>query len=243
MMLGTQSEATKRRILLICWQAWNLRNDVIHDSGKETVTGSVRLLVRYETEFLEAQTVTQTEAGGKAEKDRAGHSFGASPKHWSPPAPGWAKLNSDAAFLADTGDSWGGVVARDPQGLVFFSVCQHLKKCSSVEEAEAGAILCGLKELAKRYNGRIILETDNASVGRELKSTTVGISKCYPILTDIRQTLELFADYQISVVGRKLNKLAHELAFLARTEGNQALAGSVPENLKDMFLAECNPTH
>ena len=55
--------------------------------------------------------------------------------------------------------------------------------------------------------------------------------------------MELFADYQISVVGRKLNKLAHELAFLARTAGNQALAGSVPENLKDMFLAECNPTH
>ena len=58
-----------------------------------------------------------------------------------------------------------------------------------------------------------------------------------------KQTLEHFADYHISVVGRKLNKLAHELAFLARTAGNQAIAGSVPENLKDLFLAECNPTH
>ena len=40
---------------------------------------------------------------------------------WTAPAPGIAKINSDAGFDLDSGQGWAGVVVRDHRGYVFLS--------------------------------------------------------------------------------------------------------------------------
>ena len=66
------------------------------------------------------------------------------PNHWAAPPLFKAKLNTDAAFLRETGDTWGGAMAMDHMGHFFMFVGQRLARCSSVEEAEGAAALLGL---------------------------------------------------------------------------------------------------
>lgn len=53
---------------------------------------------------------------------------------------GMVKLNTDAAFHQDTGESWAGAVTRDSNGRVFNLVCRRMGSCASIQEAETYAI-------------------------------------------------------------------------------------------------------
>ena len=82
-------------------------------------------------------------------------------ENWSPPDRGVVKINTNTAFLAETGNSAAGVVARDYRGRVLASICKKLPLSRSVEEAEARAALIGLQTMAKYFNGEVALEMDN----------------------------------------------------------------------------------
>lgn len=155
--------------------------------------------------------------------------------------PGGGKLNTDASFLADTGLSAAGAVARDYRGLVFFSESKRLPASRSVEEAEANAILTGLSSLATLYRGHIILEVDCAAISRELQPDAPGRSPEYGLICDIKSALSGFASYKISTVGRGRNALAHGLAEIARKIGDSFTIAGVPESLRSLANSECNP--
>ena len=111
---------------------------------------------------------------------------------WIAPAVGYVKINCDAVFLKDSGDTWGGAVARDHRGSVHLSVGRRLNQCSSVEEAEAAAALMGMSELSNMYWGPIIMEVDCAAVGRNLLSADSCKSSCYATIADIKKTSNAF---------------------------------------------------
>ena len=93
-------------------------------------------------------------------------------------SPDRVKLNTDAALLVDTGEAWGGAVARDHKGHVFLSVERRLPFCSSVEEAEVAAAEMGLRKFAKYFHGNLILETDCAGLARDLKGKSIPPPWC-----------------------------------------------------------------
>ncbi|XP_073362181.1 uncharacterized protein [Aegilops tauschii subsp. strangulata] len=92
---------------------------------------------------------------------------------WSPPELGMTKINTDTAFLAETGESAARIVGRDHQGLVLLSICRNLPRCQNAEEAEARAALVGLKAMAAHSNGQIVLELDNQVIANELNAPTL----------------------------------------------------------------------
>lgn len=55
MLRDPQSETDRNRTLLLFWQAWHLlvRNNVVHRDGKDTVSGSLVLLTRFDEELKE----------------------------------------------------------------------------------------------------------------------------------------------------------------------------------------------
>ncbi|VAH12568.1 unnamed protein product [Triticum turgidum subsp. durum] len=223
------------------WQAWNLRNNVVHGDGKDTVTGSVQYLTRLQDELLvTACGLREHSDNGKVSLHPANPEATAPipPSHWIAPPLGMAKVNSDAAFIGETGDTWGGAVARDHLGRVFMSIGRRLNRCSSVEEAEGAAALLGLTEFAKRFRGQVILETDCMCFGRELQGGMQSRSAYCATLADVKEKLSLFSCSGISIVSRSKNKLAHELAAVARRSGDFIMVADVPVDAKHVMRDE-----
>ncbi|KAM3371047.1 hypothetical protein ACQJBY_018426 [Aegilops geniculata] len=147
MLLLSQPENVKNNMLLSLWQAWSLRNNTVHGDGKDTITGSVQFLLRLHNELLLA-------AGDPFKEGRKNKQslFPAKacipatpvPNHLTAPPAGKEKLNTDVAYLEESGDTWGGVVARDHKGHVLLSVVCQLGRCSSAEEIEGAAAVMGV---------------------------------------------------------------------------------------------------
>ena len=119
--------------------------------------------------------------------------------------------------------------------------CQ-LHQCRAVEEAEASAVLLGLDEMSKYFDGHLIVETDCATVGHELQREGRSRSPWCGVITDIKERMRHFASVQISIVKRNHNKLAHEIAATAREYGNHFFLAEVHDNVRQRILSECNTT-
>ncbi|XP_073359725.1 uncharacterized protein [Aegilops tauschii subsp. strangulata] len=202
-LLLPQSASIRSNILMIQWKTWSLRNNTIHGDGKDTVTGAVHQLLRLGEDLLAAE-----QAANMPDSKQAITLFDQSTtkpvplknNRWIAPAVGYVKINCDAAFLKELGDTWGGAVARDHRGFVHLSVGCRLNQCTSVEEAEAAAVLMGMSERLNVYGGPIILEVDCAAVGRNLLSEDPCKSSSYAIIADIKKTSNAFQRFEVRVI-------------------------------------------
>ena len=169
-VLHTENEEMHAKILLLFWRCWHMREDCIRNNGRESICGSVQFLKQYEEELKNAE-MKDVWSGGKDATSVHGTSAwvdalpgsaaaGADGK-WIPPIRGVVKVNTDAAFRSDIGESATGAVGRDYRGSVLMSICKRLPQCHTAEEAEARAILVGLQAISGLFNGQVILETDN----------------------------------------------------------------------------------
>lgn len=61
---------------------------------------------------------------------------------WTPPSPGFIKINVDASWVASMCSGFAGVVTRDEEGN-FLVACRYCMKATSVAMAEALAIMHG----------------------------------------------------------------------------------------------------
>lgn len=120
---------------------------------------------------------------------------------WIAPEEGTVKLNTDASFLSDSGQSWGGAVARNHKGLVLFSIGKKFATSASAREAEAQAVLVGLEALASEHKGPVVVETDCKSVANELTHGAVSRSPSYGLILDIKSALSVFDRHKVSHAG------------------------------------------
>lgn len=168
-LLDTVNDEDRAKLLLLFWRSWHLREDCIRNGGKETIGSSKQFLLKLEEELRTA--VDLVEGTGRKDILVTG-SFDESPgvrplDKWLPPDMGIAKINTDAAFLAESGESAAGAVGRDHRGRFLISICSKLLRCQSAEEAEARATLAGLQAMSEHFNGQIILEMDKQMVVNE----------------------------------------------------------------------------
>lgn len=147
-MLDKHDPGMRRKILLLLWRAWFLRDNCVHNDGKESVSRSVHFLVQYEDEI---RNLSLPNDGHESKRpwsltpmcptvQGANRLLRRLPNGMFQQAIGVVKLNTDAGFLSGSGQSWAGAVARDNMGLVFYSACKTMTACKSVEEAEGLAI-------------------------------------------------------------------------------------------------------
>lgn len=255
-LLGPCNMETRTKVLLLLWRCWFLRDDYIHSTGKELVSRSALFLQQYVEEIIDNSYVSNSDmkdkqglgqlrnasvgkesAGGAMEVLRSGCNL-ASSGAWCPPSNGLVKLNTDASFLADSGQTCIGAVARDHRGLVFFSQSKSIECCSSVEEAEARALLLGLQSLAALFRGPIIAETDCSFLAKEIQSDASNRSACFSVIHDAKNELSKFRDARVDYVNRNQNKLAHCLAARARKKGDAYKVAGVPDDLVEEMRAD-----
>ncbi|XP_020201189.1 uncharacterized protein [Aegilops tauschii subsp. strangulata] len=203
-LLDMESEEGRTKILLILWRSWHLREDCLRNNGRESIGSSVQFLQNYEEE-LRGAAGSEEGPGSKVKeygRETREQNTEIDANQWKPPGQGTVKINTDAAFLAGTGESAAGVVGRDSQGLVLMSVYKKLPRCQSAEEAEAHAALVGLQAMAGVYKGQIILEMDNQNIANELISQEQTRSPNYALIMDIRNAMAGFEACNVSCVKR-----------------------------------------
>ncbi|CAN6252434.1 unnamed protein product [Urochloa humidicola] len=134
-----------------------------------------------------------------------------------------------------------GCIVRDQRGEVILSSWKVLRNCASAEEAEAVACLEGIQLVLEYVKKPTILESDCAAVVSSLLAPSVDRARCSHIIQETRACMELLPGISIKKIRRECNRVAHELAQLAKRTIHCAVwRSSAPVCIKKILSIDCN---
>jgi ribonuclease HI len=232
---------TRARLLLLLWRAWHLRNDVVHHNGKETIASSVAFLLAHR-QSTNIQTRQPMDSKGKnlMVDDTADEARSATRAVWTPPPPGWLKLNTDGSLKNKCNTGGAGAIARNSKGEVLFAACKPLPLCSTPEEAEVRAALLGLSTLKNQEQVKLILEVDNTTVAKALQAKTTDRSRYWTFYEEAKLLLSNLEASVVLFSGRETNRVADSLAKLACSLGEREMREDLPVSVRDLVSDESN---
>lgn len=245
-ILANQDDSMRCKILFLWWRAWHLRNNSIFGDGKAMINDSACFIENYYNTTMQlnfgmptpdrkGKCLLSPVAASRNEKDRR-----TTTQKWTKPPLGWAKINTDASFISANGTAHWGAIVRDDQGNTISSAWSPIPRCSTVEEAEAIAVLEGLR-LASTVDTPCCLEADCKSVTDAWNWDTIKRSQAGIVINEAKHAALSFQNLKIEFIPRSANGAAHRLAAFSRSTGcNGVLYGSVPECVLDQVLSDCN---
>ncbi|KAL5756141.1 hypothetical protein ACOSQ2_020887 [Xanthoceras sorbifolium] len=189
-------------LLVLLWRFWFRRNRAVHSAQLLSVEDTVDWSKMFLADFQAAVAVPGVRCGPVAER-------------WLAPSPGWVKIHSDVAVDVRGRRLGFGVVLRDFAGKVLMSYTSLLLGLFSSDIGEALAILYGLRLAVDLGLSSICVESDAASIVKQLSSRDSSCSDIGLILDDILSLVVNLSDISFSSVRRCANKVAHGLAKLA----------------------------
>jgi ribonuclease HI len=209
-LLGSVDENTRAKILLLLWRSWHLRNDCIHNEGKETIERSASFLQAYIGED------PQNTSGLENIKGKSPMFHGDQPNQqvpernicWSPPPKGWIKVNTDASFIGEYQPGGTGAAVRDSNDKVLLAACSPVPGCRDAEDAKSKGAWLGLKLLDGLGHGKVILELDCATVVKALHSRELDRSITWHTYDQTKELLKGFYSYKVNHVKRESNRVA-----------------------------------
>ncbi|KAL5783297.1 hypothetical protein ACOSP7_008326 [Xanthoceras sorbifolium] len=211
-------------LLVLLWQFWFRRNLAVHSISLLSVEDTVGWSERFLVDFQAAVAVPSVRCDLVVER-------------WLAPSPGWVKINSDVAVDVRGRRLGFGVVIRDCTGKVLVSYTSLLLGLFSSDIGEALAILLGLRLAIDMGLSTVCVESDAASVVKQLSSQVSSCSDIGLILDDILSLVVNFAALSFSSVRRSANIVAHSLAkFVLSHQPVGVRLGSVPSSLARVVL-------
>jgi hypothetical protein len=162
------------------WRTWSVRNKITRAGEALSIDDSVAFLQRMMAQWQTAQKA-------KAEGDQSIRKPCAQAKHWTPPALDSIKVNVDGAFNPSSGAVVVGVIARDNAGNPYIMAWRLLFHCGDAEEAEAVAVLEGIR-IAERWpaNISIIVESDCSNLVTKIMGKEIDRSVLSGVISDIQ---------------------------------------------------------
>ena len=146
---------------------------------------------------------------------------------WTPPLHGVFKINVDGATSEDGLNSSVGAVICDSCGAIL-AACKFLHGHFSVEEVEVLALEAGILLTQHMKLSQIIVESDAISIVNSVNENFMEGSIGY-LFQGILALLSSFTSWKVNHVNRDYNRVAHELAHLARrSEDTQVWRGALP---------------
>ena len=158
---------------------------------------------------------------------------------WSLPPLGMFKVNVDGATSVDGRNSSAGAVIRDSYSTVIAACWKYFQGHFLVAEAEALAVECGILLARDMKISQIIIESDATSTVSDINDKFMDgyLGNLYQ---GIIALLSSFSSWKIKLVKRECNRVAHELAHIARcSETNQVWLGVPPPKLFELIQADC----
>jgi hypothetical protein len=227
-LLNQLDKATRDKMLFIWWRAWHMRNNIIFGDGKCGIEQSALYLLSYYDAFHGLKNMKDRDtAKGKqiahdhlTEKENPARTPA---ETWKKPRHGWAKLNSDASFSESEGAGAWGAILWDDLGEVVMSAWGPIPHSPNAVTSEALGMLYGLRATLPIYAGPLQIESDNAFLINEVKSTVCSKSLIAGSVGDIKHITASFQDCLISKINRTTNGVADGLA----REGHNVLSECV----------------
>ncbi|XP_074296659.1 uncharacterized protein LOC141627063 [Silene latifolia] len=215
-----------------CWAIWGARNKWVFEGktvNPEVVVRRIRGLLR---EMLEEQGVEEESSGGN------GSSGGAREGGWVKPVGGEFKINVDAGVVGGVGTGVGAV-CRDGEGYLVWALTEQETIEREPAEAEALAILAGVREAQRRGMRRIVVEGDCITVIQDLQKRRQGRSNIFMIYEEIFDVCTHFESCVFSFTRRNFNSVAHSLAHIDPwLSGCRRWDENVPQHISDCIARD-----
>ncbi|XP_077241568.1 uncharacterized protein LOC143882056 [Tasmannia lanceolata] len=138
---------------------------------------------------------------------------------WTAPPEGWMKLNFDGSALDNPGIAEIGGIIRDTRGITIMSYSGPAGSCDA-NEAEARALLFGLKWYNLNSSAPLIIEGDSTNVVAWAIGKSKGPWRLQDILAEIRDLVREVhpqIEHRRRTANEAADKLAKEGAMLEST--------------------------
>ncbi|GMN43800.1 hypothetical protein TIFTF001_012998 [Ficus carica] len=195
------TEVSSVDLALVCWLAWKLwseRNKVVH--GGEV--GDPQSIFDFSiASFGEWQSLNRA----PTQPCFVGSDV------WSPPQPGYLKLNIDASVFPSSNHIGIGAAIRDDKGSFLGALAISVEGSFSPFVAECLALREGLRFAKEIECVDIVVETDAINVISAIKDNR-ELSTEGPILEDVKQLFAQVRSIGIHHICRSANHVAHLLA-------------------------------
>ena len=193
-------ENVREMIAISAWYLWWERRKLVHKELTQNVTQISMGIIALTYNFVNASS-------SKVSMKNGG---------WQCPSRGFVKLNVDASFDHDLLEGTMGAVLRDDKGRFIAGGNGKIDYCADVLMAEALALKFGLNLAQRAGCNRLIINSDNLEVietmqdgGQSAGAAAAIFDDCYHYACDFIMT-------KFEHCNREANKVAHELARLAR---------------------------
>ncbi|GLT94950.1 hypothetical protein SLE2022_126590 [Rubroshorea leprosula] len=220
------TELGKEQLELLCilsWRIWSSRNEA-HWNGRrahrqQIIEGGVNYLMNH-------QRAQQSMGRGSGVVQMH------SETKWKPPDEQTIKINVDGAVAEQRRVFGIGAVARDHCGEVLATMACQGRDVAAAEIVEACSIRRAMQWAQELNLGRIIIETDCASIVTALSNNVALNSDLGNVLSDCKLLMSSFLHCRVKHVRRTGNVVAHELAKRAlRAEGDEFFRNEMPDYL------------
>ena len=226
-LLDQHTDEMRTKILMTLWRIWYVRNEVVHHKPAPPVKSSKLFLCSYlqslltiknfpQADCVKGKTVLLTGMIHTGARERVAVTI-KQPRRWSPPPPGYVKLNVDGSFNAQLHNGGGGMVLRNNAGEIIFSECRFMTACSSPLEAELTACRDGIIRTKQFSSSPCIVEMDCSLAINMINGKILDRSPETFVVQEIRNMLGQEPPFQCVAIPREQNSVSHVLANLGRS--------------------------
>ncbi|KAL0006246.1 hypothetical protein SO802_013807 [Lithocarpus litseifolius] len=206
----------------IAWAIWFSRNRLVHEGCGLPFTQVWHLAKSSVDDFACSATWDLSQSRAPLSS-------------WSPPPPGFHKINVNGASSESDSCSSVGVVIRDCWGQVVAALCKPLQACYPAELMEIMAIEQGVLLAQELQLPSVIVESDSSNAILAIHEKATGSSFGH-LIQEILQANESFETCHFKHLSRNFNSVAHELAQHARRTRSQYLWKGVMPPVVASFL-------
>ncbi|XP_062021341.1 uncharacterized protein LOC133737882 [Rosa rugosa] len=198
----------KKRMLtlvsFICWAIWKARCSFIYQHRPISPALVLDNVLRLAGEFWSANALMKPSPASPSQypsPDRL--------TSWTPPPFGFSKINVDASWKPPNSSGIGVVIRNSDRSLVCASSSGCRRDSSSVEMAEARAILAGINLAIELHLGNIILESNSKNLISNITNQASSKNwRIFPLLEEIRRKSSGFENINWHWTPREANRAA-----------------------------------
>ncbi|CAL8086110.1 unnamed protein product [Prunus armeniaca] len=187
------------KALLICWQIWEARNNMLFQDLKPIFAGCIHAAASVGLDYWKLNLLP------RKDKD-----FSMMIK-WHPPHTGWIEVNFDGSHMNSQAST--GFVILDCNGHVLLASANNLGE-NSINVSESVALRDGLVAAIDRGWDQIIIEGDSKLVIDSILKKVTPPWSIYQIIQDIRSLSSSVSHVCFQHVFREANFTADEVAKL-----------------------------
>ena len=153
---------------------------------------------------------------------------------WSPPPANWTKLNVDGSFSHDDGRAGTGMVLRDQEGAIIFSVCHSLWSCPDPLHAELAGCMEGIALALQWTELSFIVECDSLQAVQLINASGQDRSQYAMVVSEVKHLMSE-RECHVIHISREQNNVSHTLANFGRTEDRTVVwLRSGPDNIPSL---------